>query len=199
MAMTREPKTGQLQKTRSRILAAATEIIADQGYRSLTIDQIVKHSGVARSTIYRHWTCVSEIAMEAFQTQLIEPVDPPNTGNVRTDLVLAYRRMAWIIENTAWGKAVASMVEAANYDENFAALLDQTAVQWRETLIVILAAGAKRGDVPDLTDYTDEILDPIVGAISYRLFFTKRLLLEEGTLEFWVNAMIDAAIKRHSE
>ena len=107
--------------------------------------------------------------------------------------------MAWIIENTAWGKAVASMVEAANYDENFAALLDQTAVQWRETLIVILAAGAKRGDVPDLTDYTDEILDPIVGAISYRLFFTKRLLLEEGTLEFWVNAMIDAAIKRHSE
>ncbi len=197
--MTREPKTGQLQKTRDRILAAAAEIISDHGYRSLTIDQIVKHSGVARSTIYRHWTCVPEIAMDAFQLQLVEPFDPPNTGNVRTDLVIAYRRMAWILENTAWGKAVASMVEAASYDENFEALLDQTAVKWRETLLAVLANGAKRGDVPDLTGFADEILDPLVGAISYRLFFTKRLLLEEGTIEFWVNAMIDAAIKRHPE
>ena len=36
-------------------LKAATEVLAENGYGGFTIDAVARHSGVARSTIYRHW------------------------------------------------------------------------------------------------------------------------------------------------
>jgi len=51
------------------------------GYGGLTIDAIASRAGVARSTVYRHWSGVRDVlvsALEARSTQpLPEPTQPP--------------------------------------------------------------------------------------------------------------------------
>jgi AcrR family transcriptional regulator len=51
--MTREPTPGV--KARDRILDSAYELFSRHGVRAIGIDAIIKHSGVARMTLYRNF------------------------------------------------------------------------------------------------------------------------------------------------
>lgn len=49
-----EPKPGQLDRA-DRILDAAKELLLRWGYRRVTIDEIARHAGVGKGTVYLHW------------------------------------------------------------------------------------------------------------------------------------------------
>lgn len=117
---TRAPKHGQLARTRQLVLDTTLEMLAARGYSNLTTEGISEKCRVARSTIYRHWESVADIAMEAF-LQIIGPPPPlPQTGNVRTDLAVNYRRLVDGLANSRWGKLLPAMLEASIRDKGFA-------------------------------------------------------------------------------
>jgi AcrR family transcriptional regulator len=49
------PRSAQAQETRERILAAATELIAERGYAATSIDALCRRAGVVRTAIYWHF------------------------------------------------------------------------------------------------------------------------------------------------
>ncbi len=49
---------------RQRILAAAYDLFSRQGIRAVGIDAIIAHSGVARMTLYRHFTSKEQLVIE---------------------------------------------------------------------------------------------------------------------------------------
>ncbi len=77
------------EKTHHAILQATLELIAEQGYADLRIDEVAKRAGVGKQTIYRWWNNKAELCIEA----LLEDIHhtrlpaPPQGNTLRDDLL----------------------------------------------------------------------------------------------------------------
>src|SRR5208283_2797085 len=61
-------------------------IVVQKGVAAFTINEVVNRTGVALSTIYRHWRSRDELLAEAI-IFAAAPRSVPNTGSTRRDLV----------------------------------------------------------------------------------------------------------------
>ena len=50
-------------KAKAKIIEAASELFYKQGYQATTIDQIIKHSGVSRPTVYSHFSTKEDLCL----------------------------------------------------------------------------------------------------------------------------------------
>src|SRR6476620_5461963 len=82
-----DPRVAQ---TKQLVLAAAFAVISESGFAGATVERIAERSGVARSSIYRHWPSpLPSLHMEALAPLQQRPEDISRTGDARHDL-LAY-------------------------------------------------------------------------------------------------------------
>src|ERR1700741_5633704 len=81
-------------RSRTRLLEAAVELLRTGGIEAVTIDAVTRESRVARTTLYRHFGCSSDL-LAATLERLIPPVTPPpSTGSVGARLVATGGRPA---------------------------------------------------------------------------------------------------------
>jgi TetR/AcrR family transcriptional regulator, regulator of autoinduction and epiphytic fitness len=85
-------------RSRTRLLDAAAELLHAGGIDAVTIDAVTKQSKVARTTLYRHFGCSSDL-LAATLERLIPPITvPPPTGSLRDRLVELLCRQAALYE-----------------------------------------------------------------------------------------------------
>ena len=66
-----EKKTDDKEReTRDRILSAAEELFMRYGFRSITMDEIARHLGVSKKTIYQHFADKDEIVCQCISNHL---------------------------------------------------------------------------------------------------------------------------------
>ncbi len=66
-----EKKTDDKEReTRDRILSAAEELFMRYGFRTITMDEIAKHLGVSKKTIYQHFADKDEIVCQCISNHL---------------------------------------------------------------------------------------------------------------------------------
>lgn len=189
----RAPKTAQINRTRTAVLDATAALLVGNGYSAITIEKIAAESGVARSTIYRHWENLAEIVFDAVQ-QLLGPVGlVPDNGNLRDDLLELYAVLIRALTKGTWGKIVRGVVEAAMADQLFADVLRQAIADRREHGKAVLQRAVDRGDLPSGTNM-GWFLDSISGVIYYRLTMSGDAPDEPGMVEHLIDAAIAAAI-----
>lgn len=70
---------------RRKMLDATRAVIADVGPDGLTIDEVARRSGVAKTTIYRHFPSTSALVLNAL-AEVPASVASPDTGDLRADL-----------------------------------------------------------------------------------------------------------------
>ena len=75
------------------MLDAALALLIERGYGELTIEAVAAESGVAKSTIYRHWPSRVELINDAFH-ELKPPLPVPTEGDVRERLVAVLENLA---------------------------------------------------------------------------------------------------------
>ena len=75
------------QRSRSRLLDAATTLLAEGGVDAVTIDAVTKLANVARATLYRHFDSGTELLAAAF-ARLLPPVpEMSGEGDLRAQLL----------------------------------------------------------------------------------------------------------------
>src|SRR5262249_27519316 len=85
-------------RSRTRLLDAAADLLRAGGIEAVTIDAVTKESKVARTTLYRHFGCSSDL-LPATPGGLIPPVtEPPSTGSLRDRLIDLVCRQAALYE-----------------------------------------------------------------------------------------------------
>jgi AcrR family transcriptional regulator len=88
-------------RSRTRLLDAAAELLRAGGFEAVTIDAVTKQSRVARSTLYRHFGCSSDL-LAATLERLVPPItQPPSTGSLRDRLVEVVCRQAALYRGAA--------------------------------------------------------------------------------------------------
>jgi AcrR family transcriptional regulator len=90
VAAKRGPGRPRSEATDAAILAAAVDELIERGFVAASMESIAARAGVAKTTVYRRWPSLDELAIAAMR--MFEPpqVDPPD-GSVRDQLL-------WLLE-----------------------------------------------------------------------------------------------------
>ena len=96
----------------AEILEAALAMLRTGGYRELSLDEVARRAGTAKSSIYRRWPSKAALAAEIVRREVPAP---------EGDLVAAFE----VLMNGALGSVVASLIgEAQESAETRAIVLD---------------------------------------------------------------------------
>jgi AcrR family transcriptional regulator len=79
---------GLSQRAHQKVLDAATQLFADSGIDSTSMDAIAAASGVSKATIYKHWADKDALCMEVLVSvhALDEPPPDFDSGDLKADL-----------------------------------------------------------------------------------------------------------------
>jgi AcrR family transcriptional regulator len=131
---------------RRRLLDAALEIVATDGVGAVNADAVARRSGVAKTTLYRHFGSTDGLVFAAVADR-VTAQDPPDTGTLRGDLEAIHRRYLAMASSQrsrelfAW--MVAKSIESAEHRE----LFRRVRVQPRGPTTVAIQRAIARGEV----------------------------------------------------
>ena len=129
----------RIERTRQVVLDAVLALVAESGYGAVTIEAVAARSGVAKSTIYRHWPGRAELVNDAFRT-LQPPVYECQGGDVRSRVVQLLEDLAERTAESTWSACLPSLVDAAARDPEAREAL-HSRLAGRRTLVDLLTEG----------------------------------------------------------
>lgn len=174
MADTIDPR---IARTKTLVLAAARDLVASVGYGRTTIEGIAERSGVARSTIYRHWPDRSQLLIDALQEEA-PPFELAAGPDLRTDLRAIMANLASRLSQPQISKLLTALLDAATRDPELATLHSRFTMARRRPALIALRRAMDRGEIRPDTDI-DEIATLLVSPLFFRRFFTHESLDNE--------------------
>src|SRR5262245_47647816 len=108
--------TRRQTKTRERVLSAARRILRREGYARLTMERVAAESGVAKTTLYRHWPTKAALCMDLYLDVAARELQDPDTGDVARDLQRIADAVVRLQTRTVAGPAFLGLLAEAQLD-----------------------------------------------------------------------------------
>jgi len=175
-----DPCDPRVTRSRTVVLGATTELLRELGYAGMSIEAISRRSGVARSTIYRHFGSVATVVLAALECARPTSVDDPTE-----DPVADLRSMLLGIIGATSSGLLPLVIEAASRDAEFRSLRQGFAAVRRAEVTAILRRIQLAGRLDADADL-DLIGDVVVAPIFYRA-----LVSGEPVDDALVDALVD--------
>jgi AcrR family transcriptional regulator len=173
------------------ILDAVVDVLAQRGYDGLTMDAVACRAGVARASVYRRHANRSELLAAACEHVTPPPIEPPDTGDVRGDLVALAQALVTSLDQTDTGRILPAMLGAAAAHPEAEDVLRRFSTSRRAPSAEVLRRAVERGELPADTD-PDLVADLIFGSIFYRRV-VRGTRLGRDALEATVDAVLRGA------
>lgn len=162
-------------RTRCKVMQAAWSLLNEVGFDGVTVDRVCERSGVARSTLYRHWRSMPELLRDAFADQASR--QPPSTGPVTDGLpaLTAYARAFAHGLAHQWGRAAMSLAASAANDPAQRQIQQVFVAGTRRDLRSIIERAVLAGEVTTshpMEHLVDQLVDQLVAPLFYRYQFT---------------------------
>lgn len=187
-SQTSQPVDPRIERTRHVVLAAAAELVAEVGYSDVTIEAIGERSGVARSTIYRHWKQLPELVLDALSAA-IEGGEPPDTGALRDDLVAVISEFAGLLTSPQFRQIAIALVVESHRNPDIAELHGRFLRARQECAVSAIERGIERGEIPASVDPGAMTLD-LVAPVFFRAMVL-RAPLDDAFIEQHVDRWLD--------
>ncbi len=135
----------RIERTRTAVMEAATQLLLERGPDGLTMDGVVARSGVAKSTLYRHWPTRDALVASVFEhlAPVIEPPDPA-LGYVDALRTLV-RALAAVLADEQWKPLIPAITMLKAQHPDLAELDSSLAAQQAAVLDPVLAKGVAEG------------------------------------------------------
>lgn len=182
--MTPDACDPRVARSRAAVIDATLDLLAEVGYAGVSIDAIAKRSGVARTTIYRHWPSLAELVQDAATSTMgIKVVD--DTGDPRADLTAHLRMLVDKLTNSDWGRLLPTVVDAASRDAGVAELQRRSTAERRGAAMAIARRGVERGQLRDDVDIE------LIGEMVAGVLFTRHLVTHLPVTDELVDELLD--------
>lgn len=158
--------------SRERVLSAALELLTESGLGGLTIDDVSKRSGVAKTTIYRHWSNRNALIVDACLRMTDGDQDPPDTGSIDTDLRAILTELADLLATARWSSIMPSIVDAAERDPEIAEVHSRLQVWHAAPMRAALERAVARGELSPEVDIS-AMASALRGPLYFRRWFTR--------------------------
>lgn len=157
---------------RHKVREASAELLTTEGVGGFTIDEISRRSGVAKTTIYRHWPSIQDLLVDTVACQ-IAVLPTPNTGSFRLDLLAYYQQVAPTIDIAQRARMFFGLLLAGEDDPELRAATEALMGEKRQPLRTIVELAMARGEV-DRAIPLDLAIDMIEGPLAHRFLLRRR-------------------------
>lgn len=164
----------QVLRSKDIVLKTTFQLLMENGLSGVSVDEVAKQSGVAKTTIYRHWPSRTELLLDAC-SKLGAKFDAPDTGSVRGDVMAIAAGIASRLRSKNYSSILPSLIDAAERDNRIAALHGKIHAETLAPLYAVLERGKDRGDFPR-NCLTADVVAAIVGPLFYRRWFSREPL-----------------------
>ena len=142
-------QTRRVQRSRQAILDATRQLlVADGDVGSLTVESVAARSGVAKTTIYRHWPSRSALILDAC-SKLRPKSEITDTGNLKDDLTSLTMNLANRLKTARWATILPSIMDAAERDPELAKLHAQLHTEMTTGLRTVIERAQQPALVPE--------------------------------------------------
>ncbi|MCG8925415.1 TetR/AcrR family transcriptional regulator [Lentzea sp. DG1S-22] len=150
---------------------AALEVMAEVGYRALTMDAVAARARAGKATIYRRWESKLDLVIDTCTQLATQNLAAPDTGSLAGDLREFLSSFAAFLSGPI-GKAAQALVGELPHEPELAAAFRETfLISQRDVLRGILDRAADRGELK--ADAPRGMAVEIAGAaLIYRLMLT---------------------------
>lgn len=156
----------RVERTRTRVLAAARELFLAEGLGAVTHLAVARRSGVGRKTIYRHWPTCDALVHDTLESANFPQAE--RTGDLRADLTahLEALRTALVVGPLAY--VIHSLAERATVNPEFEPARARLTEQGCALILEILHDAIDRNDLPADLD-VESAASHLEGPLFYRV------------------------------
>lgn len=161
----------RVERTRNVVLDAAAALVGEVGFGRTTIEAIAERSGVARSTIYRHWSNRPDLLTDAIDCKIAH-IPTPSSGDLHHDLSTLLGELAERLGSPEMGPMMISLIAEARRDPQMAAVYARFTSARFGRIRSIVESAASRGDLPadvDANQMTEDLAAPLFFRAFIRL------------------------------
>jgi AcrR family transcriptional regulator len=182
----------RVQRSKEAVLAAAYALMTESGLGGVSVDAVSRRSGVAKTTIYRHWPSRSALLLDACARMRARP-EVPDTGSLSKDLLALAKDLATRLRTARWPAVLPSIIDAAERDPELADLHARLHSELIVAFQSVVERGQRRGDLPPGRE-PSEVVACVIGPLFYRRWFSREPLDER-----FVNAIVTSAVGASKE
>jgi AcrR family transcriptional regulator len=156
----------QWSSRETEFLTVTLDLLQQNGYERLTVDAVATRAKASKATVYRRWPSKAELVLAAFTEGIRQVAVPPETGNLRNDLLALG---AVICEQAAVHASTIGAVlpELARNPALRDAMRQQFTDQRKALITHVLHQAVDRGEI-DAAAICDELWDVLPGYLVFR-------------------------------
>lgn len=166
----------RVRRSRAAVLAATAELLFERGYSGASVDEIARRSGVAKTTIYRHWPTRTDLLRDACST-IGTPQTPPDTGHLDSDLAVLMGDLAEALRTEKWTSVLPSIVDAGERDPEMAEMYRRLQQGYSAPFEAVISRAVGRGELPGETDVA-VLVAALIGPLFFRRWFSREPLTD---------------------
>jgi len=158
-------------RSKAAILSSTVELLSERGYGGTSVDEISSRSGIAKTTIYRHWPTRTALLRDACST-LGRPLERSNAADLQDALTAVLQDLASQLRSAEWASVLPSIIDAAERDPDIASMYSELQDQYSSVFRELLLAAVDKGRLPKSTDIP-VLTALLVGPLFYRRWFSR--------------------------
>jgi AcrR family transcriptional regulator len=188
-SLARRARDARSVRSKKAVLEAATALFVDVGHAGFSINAIVRVTGIAKTTIYRHWPTQGHL-LTAVIARLSEQFEIPDSGTLRNDLIEYYLARAHTIFNDPKHRTLQSLpglLQVAQHEAGLSNVVDYAVGKLLEALRLMISRAKARGELREGRN-VELMVRMMFGAMS------ARAILNEDYSDDQIIEMIDLVL-----
>lgn len=158
----------RIARTRKAVLDAATDLLVEGGPAALTMDAVVARSGVAKSTLYRHWETRDALVASVFGSCAPAMDIPEEVATCEEGLRALVRSLARSLSEEHWDQLAPALILLARQHPELADLDSEMKQAQHEATEAVLRRGIEEGVLdPAVLDDVNRTVVLIIGPIAF--------------------------------
>src|SRR5271154_5527498 len=137
----------RVRRSRAAVLSVTVQLLFERGFGGATVDEISRRSGVAKTTIYRHWPSRIDLLRDACST-LSTPLETPDTGSFEADVTALTINLGHVLRSAKWTSVLPSIIDAAERDPDIADMYSKLQQGYSAPYEAVIERALRRGELP---------------------------------------------------
>ena len=165
------------EEARQAALTATVDLMLDSGVESVTFDDVAARSGVAKTTLYRHFGSKQAMVVEAAGS-CFETVPTPDTGDLLEDLSILFDQKRHSASHRQLTELFPMLIAAGDRDPELRALLQRQHEERRRPTRTVLQLAQLRGEISRELDL-EIAVSMVLGPFTIRKLIDRQEVTDE--------------------
>lgn len=161
-----DPVDPRVARSRTKLLDAATALLVEGGARAVTVDAVAEQSGVAKSTLYRHFPSRTDLLVQVLRHNMPTPDGDLPDGDFADGVRFWLRDVAESMADPDWARILPALLSLKHTIPDINELTEADRAANLESLRAVLARGEAEGAIPRGTDI-ETVLTVLVGPLFF--------------------------------